>query len=313
MGAGVLGARLAGCALLAAAVAACAQAPAGPAAEPRSAGPPTVRYATIGGYRLAYECAGHGTPAVILEAGYTASGIDTYGPVIVPALARRTRVCTYDRAGDGLSDARPAAVRPLTGATQAAELHTLLHVIGVGPPYVLVGHSYGGMITREFAARYRGEVAGMVLIDASSEPEVAVYDRLHAGPWIDGTVQPAPNQRVNIHATVRQLDRAPRLGAMPLIVITAGILQDRWLKTVPHLEARAQTRLASLSTNSLHVLDRGIGHFIPAADPQIVIAATRAVLSAAANHTGLAACQEVFRPVATAECLSRGQLGHQQT
>jgi alpha/beta hydrolase fold len=271
-----------------------------------------VRYANIGGYRLAYECAGHGTPAVILEAGYTASGIDTYGPAIVPALARRTRVCTYDRAGDGLSDPRPASGRPLTGATQAAELHTLLHVIGVGPPYVLVGHSYGGMITREFAARYPGEVAGMVLIDASSEPEVAVYDRLHAGPWIDGTVQPAPNQRVNIHATVRQLERARRLGSMPLIVITAGILQDRWLQTVPHLEARAQTRLASLSTNSLHVLDRGIGHFIPAADPRIVITATQAVLTAAARHTALAACPRVFGSVATAECLGPGQLGHQQ-
>jgi hypothetical protein len=65
----------------------------------------------------------------------------------------------------------------------------------------------------------------MVLIGASSEPEVAVYDRLHAGPWIDGTVQPEPNQWINIHATVRELERAPRLGRMPLIVITAGILQ----------------------------------------------------------------------------------------
>src|SRR5437764_1277262 len=127
----------------------------------------------VGGYRLAYECAGTGRPTVILEAGYTASGIDTYGPVILPALARRTRVCTYDRAGDGLSDARPASVRPLTGATQAKELHTLLQVIRAGPPYVLVGHSYGGMISREFAALYPRQVAGMVLLEASSEPEIA--------------------------------------------------------------------------------------------------------------------------------------------
>src|SRR5215472_133823 len=181
---------------------------------------PKIAYANIGGYLLAYECAGTGSPSVILEAGYTASGISTYGPVILPALARRTRVCTYDRAGDGLSDARPASVRPLTGATQARELHTLLQVIHAGPPYVLVGHSYGGMITREFAALYRHKMAAMVLLDASSEPEVAVYDRLHAGPWIDGTVQPAPNQRINIGATVRQLERAPSLGRMPLIVVT---------------------------------------------------------------------------------------------
>jgi pimeloyl-ACP methyl ester carboxylesterase len=275
--------------------------------------PPTVRYANVGGYLLAYECTGTGSPTVILEAGYTASGISTYGPMIVPALARRTRVCTYDRAGDGLSDARPASVHPLTGATQAQELHILLRMIHVGPPYVLVGHSYGGMITREFAALYPGQVAGMVLLDASSEPEVAVYDRLHAGPWIDGTVQNAPNQTIDIHATVRQLERAPSLGRMPLIVVTAGILQDQWLKTVPKLEAKAQTRLAMLSADSIHVLDRGIGHLIPALDPQIVIAATKAVLPAAASGRSLAPCQQVFRSIPTAQCLRRGQLAHQQT
>jgi len=280
--------RLAVLAWLALAVAAC-----GGQAAPASQGnqattaQPKIAYANIGGYLLAYECAGTGSPTVILEAGYTASGIDTYGPVILPALARRTRVCTYDRAGDGLSDARPASVRPLTGATQARELHTLLQVIHAGPPYVLVGHSYGGMITREFAALYPGQVAGMVLLDASSEPEVAVYDRLHAGPWIDGTVQPAPNQRINIGATVRQLERAPSLGKMPLIVITAGILQDQWLMTVPGLEARAQTRLAALSGNSIHVLDRGIGHLIPALDPRIVITAALAILAAAASGHAL--------------------------
>jgi pimeloyl-ACP methyl ester carboxylesterase len=306
--------RLAALACLALAIAAC-----GGHAAPASQGnqattaQPKIAYANIGGYLLAYECAGTGRPAVILEAGYTASGIDTYGPVILPALARRTRVCTYDRAGDGLSDVRPASVRPLTGATQARELHTLLRVIHAGPPYVLVGHSYGGMITREFTALYPGQVAGMVLLDASSEPEVTVYDRLHAGPWIDGTVQPAANQWINIGATVRQLERAPSLGRMPLIVITAGILQDQWLKTVPRLEATAQTRLAALSGNSIHVLDRGIGHLIPALDPRIVITAGRAVLAAAASGHPLASCPQVFRSDPAAQCLRRGQLGQQRT
>jgi hypothetical protein len=301
---------LAGVAL---AVVACGgQAPPVSQGKQAAAAQPKIGYANIGGCRLAYECAGKGRPTVVLEAGYTASGIGTYGRTILPALARRTRVCTYDRAGDGLSDARPASVRPLTAATQARELHTLLHAIGAGPPYVLVGHSYGGMITREFAALDRHQVAGMVLLDASSEPEVAVYDRLHAGPWIDGTVQPAPNQRIDIHATVRELARAPRLGQMPLIVITAGILQDRWLKTVPGLEAKAQTRLASLSADSIHVLDRGVGHLIPALDPQIVIAAAHAVLSAAASGHALAPCAQDFRSVPSAQCLRRGQLGHQR-
>ena len=71
---------------------------------------PKVAYANIGGYLLAYECAGTGSPTVILEAGYTASGISTYGPVIVPALARRTRVCTYET-GPGTGSAMPARLR----------------------------------------------------------------------------------------------------------------------------------------------------------------------------------------------------------
>jgi hypothetical protein len=84
----------------------------------------------------------------------------------------------------------------------------------------------------------------MVLLDASSEPEIPVYDRLHAGEWVDGTVQPAPNQTIDIHATVDELRHAPSLGAMPLVVVTAGVLEDRWLATVPMLEARAQDRIA---------------------------------------------------------------------
>jgi len=67
------------------------------------------------------------------------------------------------------------------------------------------------------------------------------------------------------------------------------------------------------STDSIHVLDRGIGHFIPALDPRIVITATQAVISAALSRAALPACSQVFRSIAAAECLRRGQLGHQQT
>jgi hypothetical protein len=134
------------------------------------------------------------------------------------------------------------------------------------------------MISREFAALYPSQVVGMVLIDASREPEIPIYDRLHAGPWLDGTVTPAPNRRIDIHATVRQLEHAPPLHTLPLIVITAGILEDQWLRTVPLLEARAQTRLADLSTNSVHIVDKGVGHFIPQQDPNVVVDAVDAVI-----------------------------------
>jgi hypothetical protein len=139
-----------------------------------------------------------------------------------------------------------------------------------------------------------------------------VYDRLHAGAWIDGSVTPAPNQTIDIHATVDQLERAPSLEDMPLVVITAGILEDRWLRTVPALEGRAQTRLAELSTDSIHVLDTGVGHLIPRDDPRVVIDAVQAVVLAARSGVELAPCARVFGNDPSAACLARGQIGHQE-
>ncbi len=288
------------------------------AAEPTSAGPASAPAsssgrADVGGYSLAYECLGTGSPTVILEAGYTASGVDTFGDVIMPALARKTRVCTYDRAGDGTSDPRPSRVRPLTGATQAHELGALLDAIHVTGPLVMVGHSYGGVISREFAATHPTQVVGMVLVDATSEPEIPVYDRLDAGPWIDGSVIPAPNQTIDIHATVRELEAARTLGAMPLVVITAGILEDQWLRTVPLLEAQAQTRLAGLSSDSIHVLDKGVGHMIPSEDPAIVITSAQAAIDAARSGQPLPICASIIVHAPSARCVARGETARQAT
>jgi pimeloyl-ACP methyl ester carboxylesterase len=297
----------AGC-LAVVACASCTSAPAPRTPEPSVLTTPEIKVADVGGYKLAYECAGSGSPTVLLEAGYTASGIDTYGETILPEIAKHTRVCTYDRAGDGLSDARPASVHPVTGGTQAKELHAMLAAAGVAPPYVVVGHSYGGMVVREFARLYPDAVTGMVLLDASSEPEIPVYARLHAGAWNDGTVQPGPNQRLDMHATVRELLRSPSLGDTPLIVVTAGILQDKWLSTVPVLASRAQTRLAGLSSDSIHVLDRGEGHFIPANDPGTVIRAALAVAAASRSGGALPSCTSVFGSDTGSQCLRPGQV-----
>lgn len=87
-----------------------------------------------------------------------------------PALARAGRVCSYDRAGLGWSDPSP---RPRTSPAIAEELHALLGRAGVPPPYVLVGHSDGGLHVRLFAAKYPAEVAGVVLVDASHEDQGA--------------------------------------------------------------------------------------------------------------------------------------------
>jgi pimeloyl-ACP methyl ester carboxylesterase len=271
-------------------------------APPQSPSPsptttPASGRADIAGYELAYECVGAGEPTVILEAGLGAAGTSEFIGFINQA-AGTTRVCTYDRAGTGASDGRPAGEH-VTAALMAEELHRLLDALEIQLPVVLVGHSYGGMPVRAFEGAYPDDVAGMVLIDVSSEPEVPVYERLDAGPWIDGT------DRIDIHATVRELHAAGDLGDVPLIVVTAGIIEDQWLATVPKLAARAQVRLAGLSTNAMQVVATDSGHFVHRDAPDVVLAAIEQVVDAARSGSQMGACDDVFGSM-VATCVAPG-------
>jgi pimeloyl-ACP methyl ester carboxylesterase len=116
----------------------------------------------VGGRRSHIYCTGEGSPTVILESAL-ASTTSTWAWV-QPGVANGTRVCTYDRAGSGWSDPGP---KPRDGQEVAVELHTLLDKAGVPGPYLLVGHSAGGLYVRAYASRYPGEVVGMVLVDSS--------------------------------------------------------------------------------------------------------------------------------------------------
>ncbi|MEO8137381.1 MAG: alpha/beta hydrolase [Betaproteobacteria bacterium] len=109
-------------------------------------------------------CMGAGTPTVVFDAGL-ANWSQIWG-LVQPAIARRTRACAYDRAGLGFSD---AARRDGSSANIVDDLQRLLVAAGIKPPYVLVGHSYGGMSMRLYANLHREQVAGMVLVDPSTE------------------------------------------------------------------------------------------------------------------------------------------------
>jgi pimeloyl-ACP methyl ester carboxylesterase len=269
----------------------------GGAAAPSPSPTPSSGRADIGGYELAYECLGEGEPTVILEGGLGAAGTNEFIGFI-DRVAETTRVCTYDRAGTGTSDERPAGEH-VTGSLMAEELHRLLDVLEIPLPVVLVAHPYGGMVVRAFEGTYPNDVAGMVLIDVSSEPEVPVYERLDAGPWIDGT------DRVDIHATVRELHAAGDLGDIPLVVVTAGIIDDEWLATVPKLAARAQARLARLSSNPMQVVATDSRHFVHEDAPDVVLAAIAQAVEAARSGSPLAACNDVFGPM-DATCVAPG-------
>jgi len=150
----------------------------------------------VGGFRLHIHCSGEGSPAVILDAALGGSSVSW--SLVQPELAKLSRVCSYDRAGFGWSDAGPV---PRTAGRIAEELHTLLDRAGVAPPFLLVGHSFGGLVAQIFAHRFRRKTAGMVLVDPA-----------HAEDW----VRPAPKEQA-------QIDRGVRLCRYGAISARAGV------------------------------------------------------------------------------------------
>lgn len=131
--------------------------------------PPPGRLVDIGGRCLHLLEQGHGGPAVILESGIAASCLNWSR--VQTELARFTRVLSYDRAGLGWSDPAEA---PRVTSQLVEELHALLSAAPVPAPYILAGHSFGGLLVRAYAAQYPGHVSGLVLVDP-----------LVAGEWLD--------------------------------------------------------------------------------------------------------------------------------
>ena len=128
--------------------------------------PPPGRLIDLETHRLHLDCRGASTPSVIFDAALGASSLSW--SLVQPDVSRFTRACAYDRAGFGWSEAGPL---PRTAARIADELRTLLMRASVPPPYVLVGHSFGGLVTRIFASRHPQEVAGLVFIEPAIPEE----------------------------------------------------------------------------------------------------------------------------------------------
>lgn len=142
-------------------------------------GPPG-QMVDVGGFRLHLVCEGEGSPAVILEAGAADAWLTWHE--IQPELARLTRVCSYDRAGIGYSDPGP---RPRSRHRAVEELRILLARAGVPPPYVLVGHSFGGLNARLYALLHPDEIAGLVLVESSHEDHWARAPREFRQRYLD--------------------------------------------------------------------------------------------------------------------------------
>lgn len=111
-------------------------------------------------------------PVVIIEAGLGSSHVEWV--TVARMIAERARVYSYDRAGYGLS--QPSPTQEYTAQNRIQELSKLLEIAGIEPPYVLVGHSYGGVLVREFVRQHREQVAGMVIVDSPRSRTPLPYD-----------------------------------------------------------------------------------------------------------------------------------------
>jgi pimeloyl-ACP methyl ester carboxylesterase len=155
----------------------------------------------VGGRRLYLECRGSGSPTVVLVSGLAEASVYWRG-WIAPVVAQNSTVCAYDRAGQGWSDPPPS---PQDGVAVATDLHNLLAKAQLPGPYVVVGHSTGGVYVRIFAARYPDQVAGMVLLD--SQPNEA----------LTGGLPDFPSQYGILHRATALFPSLARLGIFQLV------------------------------------------------------------------------------------------------
>jgi pimeloyl-ACP methyl ester carboxylesterase len=195
----------------------------------------------IGGGRKMYlECRGKGSPTVVLVAGLRGSAeewsiADKSSAAILPEVATFTRVCAYDRPGTpvGEKPSRSDPVpQPTTTRDAVADLHALLRAESKAGPYVLVGHSYGGLVVRLYASTYPKDVSGLVLVDALTEglreaetPEQWPIQRM----LIEGNVRESlllypALERIDVDRSFDQVRAALPLRSLPLVVLSADRL-----------------------------------------------------------------------------------------
>jgi pimeloyl-ACP methyl ester carboxylesterase len=185
--------------------------------------PPQGKLVDIGGFRLHLNCVGQGTPTVVMDAGGSAPSI-AWG--LVPSeIAKLTRVCTYDRAGFGWSD--PNLRTPRSSQQSVDELHLLLTKAEINPPYILVGHSLGGVNMRLYASQYPEDVVGLMLVDSSHENQMTseLWRRTKMLSWL-----------YQVLRVVSQVGLLRFIGEMNLLPILEGIKQE--IKKYP-LEVQA--------------------------------------------------------------------------
>jgi pimeloyl-ACP methyl ester carboxylesterase len=225
------------------------------------------RIIDAGGQQQWISCGGHGSPTVVISSGLGAD--HRMWSKVLDRMRQQTRVCISDRPGLGSSPPRRGVH---TDAGQhAQELADLLSAAGEHGPYLLVGHSYAGLIVRAFAAQRPRQVAGVMLLDAVYPGIDHTFLPSYRSPWHEG------GTLIDMAASERATQGGPNLGAKPLVVITAGdpAKATSWADRKWNAE---QATSARLSRDSQHWFARKSGHVIQQDQPAIVIRGLRWLL-----------------------------------
>ena len=277
-----------------------------------------------GGRKIYLECRGSGGPTVILVSGhgnaadiwgekarveyqeglpdlYPGLDLPVRGPAVLRGVARLSRVCAYDRPNNRLLDGRPSrsdpVAQPVTAGSSVADLHALLRAARVPGPYLLVGHSFGGLIVRLYASTYPRQVAGLVSVDASTEfvrdqltpQQNALIEQL--GLELDSTPGfDPPLEIADFSTSFDQMIRAkaarPLRPTLPMVVLTRGLPQPPLppdltppgfpdSDTLERTWRTAQGWLAAIVPYARHVIAGKSNHYVQTNQPELVIDAVR--------------------------------------
>ncbi|MFC5402610.1 alpha/beta fold hydrolase [Cohnella soli] len=244
---------------------------------------PPRRISSISQGTMKYIVIGEGTPKIVLING-------SDGPLegwykVLEGLSAESAVFAYNRFGIGGSD-RPR--RPQDGETVVADLRELLVAAGAVPPYLLVGHSFGGLYANLFARLHPGEVAGVVLLEASHPGDLDIeqlQSRLVRGVNRLLGALSRPNEFKEtkfVRRTADQIELAGAFPDVPLVVVTGGKQPPSWLTSRAALDLRRSNQLAyvRLSPQSKHIVAANSGHFPQFSEPEIVVQAVRECVNA---------------------------------
>lgn len=270
------------------------------------------RQVTLPDGRMIYvDCRGHGWPTVVLESGIHDSSdvwslTETRPPVpaspaTLPGIARAARVCRYDRPGTiryttppTLTDRSSPVAMPRSLPALVTELDQTLTAAGEKDPYLLVGHSFGGMIIRLYAQTHPERTAGLVFVDAFG-PEIRdglgadwpPYGRLVNRPGVPVERDPG-FETIDLDGAMTAVAKGPRLPPVPMAVISktapfevAPGTSHTLMKAVEAAWPRLQDSLVALGPNTPHVLATGSDHYVQLHDPDLVTATVDLVLNRA--------------------------------